>query len=268
MREKVNNDLASFYSAAKSPIYGNCEVFNPKGELIFRCLERRAKWYLNRNLATVIKHSPLRIQLTFTPKGNGNKDDEFSLALKFNKCVCCGTKENLTRHHIIPRCYKKHIPLNLKIRDSHDVVVLCINCHINYERKADLLKQELADKYKVHFQSKVDQSVYISKVVKAAKLLSLPKTNRIDPANLVKAQMIVEGFLQKNDLTTEDIEQVRKKSFRLFHNNENAYGELIMEHVTDIQGFFEMWRQHFLDEADPQYLPQHWEVNRKLMCRK
>jgi len=78
-------------------IYGNWQVQSPDGILMFRCDEKKANWYLNRNLGEVIKTSPLIVKLKFKPRGLGNHNKSFGLSEMGNKCVTCGDEEYLTR---------------------------------------------------------------------------------------------------------------------------------------------------------------------------
>ncbi|NIQ13420.1 MAG: hypothetical protein GTO02_03115, partial [Candidatus Dadabacteria bacterium] len=131
----------------KTPQYGNCEVLGPDGNLMFRCCQKKALWYLERNLGNQISKEPFTIQLTFTPKGKGHVDDPYFLQIMKNLCVVCGSDENLTRHHVVPYCYRKFFPTNLKDHRSYDVMALCIPCHELYEEKATEFKEELAVKH-------------------------------------------------------------------------------------------------------------------------
>ena len=80
-------------------IYGNCQVLSPEGILMFRCDQKKANWYLNRDLADPINNDPLVIKLKFEPKGLGNHAKPFGLTEMVNKCVNCGSEEFLTKHH-------------------------------------------------------------------------------------------------------------------------------------------------------------------------
>ena len=110
-------------------IYGNWLVLHPNGCEMFRCVTRKAQWYLTRDLANMISEIPPVIQLKFEPGGLGWFGDEFALTQKQNLCVVCGTEElpRLTKHHIVPTLYKKHFPKHLKIYP-------CINLQINYRK--------------------------------------------------------------------------------------------------------------------------------------
>ena len=54
-----------------------------------------------------------KYKLTFTPAGLG--EDTKHIILKENKCVVCGcTKQDtLSRHHVVPKMYKKIMPDNI-----------------------------------------------------------------------------------------------------------------------------------------------------------
>ena len=260
-------DLKHILSSKKGPIYGNCSVQDPLGNEMFKCLPKRAQWYLDRNLAYIVQEDPLIVQLTFQPKGKGNIGDVFSLSLKDNRCVCCGATDFLTRHHIVPRCYKKVLPIELKGRDAHDVVPLCTKHHWEYERHADELKKELSEKYGAPFQGRMEIAELAIKALKAARALLKPH-DRI-PAHLqVKMHMHIEAFLGVNHLTEDDIRSVSKLVPKKVFNNDYTHGAEVMKHIINYHEFFKMWRKHFLEYAKPKYMPKHWDINRPVQPRR
>ena len=58
-----------------------------------------------------------------------------------NRCVGCGESGHYLRYHIVPSCYRRHFPLPLKSHRSHDIVLLCIDCHEQAHRAAERLKR-------------------------------------------------------------------------------------------------------------------------------
>jgi len=64
-------------------------------------------------------------------------------------CVCCGDKEDFSRFHVVPTLYRTHFPDSLKSHRSHDVVLMCFDCHNMASRRQDLVKRELEQKYSV-----------------------------------------------------------------------------------------------------------------------
>lgn len=50
---------------------------------------------------------------------------------------------------IVPDCYRKHFPETMKSHRSHDIVLLCIDCHCKAHTGAERIKRQLADAYSV-----------------------------------------------------------------------------------------------------------------------
>ena len=137
-------------------LYGNCVMLSPEGQTLCLCNQKKINWYLSRNLAVLEQENPPVIRLKFVPKGNGKADHPYYITEKKNICVCCGTKGTsgyhanrlityLTKHHCVPRCFRKHFPKEYKSHNCHDVVLLCAPCHVKYEEFANELKLKLID---------------------------------------------------------------------------------------------------------------------------
>lgn len=52
----------------------------------------------------------------------------------------------------MPDCYRKHFPVNMKSHRSHDIVLLCIDCHEKAHTSAEALKRQLATSNSVPLQ--------------------------------------------------------------------------------------------------------------------
>lgn len=244
-------------------IYGNWLVLHPQGFEMFRCTDRKANWYLSRNLAKVTSENPPVIQLTFQPKGMGWKNDEFALTQKLNKCVVCGTEEldRLTKHHIVPSLYKKHFPKHLKVATSHDVVCICRECHDEYENVySSKLKEKISEQYGVPLCNSQTDFVKIIKLSKAFVLNStmMPEERKIE---LLMKLSLMLGY-EEDFVPIEEIEKLSKisqKNYNEFHSN---HGREVMLKVTDIQKFVEMWRLDFINSMKPKFMPKYWDVYR------
>ena len=255
-------------------LYGNCEVYSPDGILMFRCDEKKANWYLNRNLAETINENPLNIKLKFTPKGLGNSNKPFGLNNMDNICVNCGTDEFLTRHHVVPYCYRRHFPLYLKSHNFHDVLSLCWNCHEKYERKADELKEELAKKHHVstngiiskyniiidgvvpHNKITLEES-QMRKIISNCNLLLRLDKSDIPESRIAEVRQEIREFIG-HDFTDDDMREIScLKPMTL----EKTHGQVVMENIDNIQEFIEMWRKHFIDNNECKFMPDNWNIN-------
>lgn len=256
----------------KNKIYGNCQVYSPKGNLMFLCVEKKANWYLDRGLAEVISQDPLSIKLLFEPESEGNHGDDYYLTEKHNKCVKCATEdlEVLTRHHIVPHQYRKFMPEDIKSNSSFDVVPICYAHHNYYERFADELKQELADKYNAPLAGVVEVDEILISAISAAKAIvgngdKLPEDRR----KILEEKVLLyfETFTYKNFITNDDLVELSKmKSIQA--KKITTHSEIVMKQIEDFQGFVEMWREHFLKHLDPEHMPKHWDPKRSVYRRK
>jgi hypothetical protein len=239
--------------------YGNCKVLSPNGLLMFRCDEKRIKWYLNRDLAQLVDNNT--IKLKFEPRGLGNHGKEFGLEPMNNICVNCGTDENLTKHHIIPISYRRHFPLELKSRNFHDVLLMCLDCHHNYEKKALELKIELSDKYNVpfnfkqnEFQEKIKKSIYYSKMI-LYDSDKLPKYRKIELYNF-----FIQNFGENSLNYLEKFSILNSNDYK----SENNHFKLLVSKIDNLQDFIEMWRKHFIENNEVKYLPKSWNIKNKI----
>ena len=132
---------------SKYKIYGNCKVLSPDGLLMFRCQEKKINWYLKRDLAQIVNLDPLTIKLNFEPNGLGNHNKVYGLGEMDNLCVVCGNNIEITRHHVVPICYRRFFPIEKKSHNFHDVLSVCADCHENYEYYAFKFKLDLSVKY-------------------------------------------------------------------------------------------------------------------------
>ncbi|EFJ44336.1 hypothetical protein VOLCADRAFT_106481 [Volvox carteri f. nagariensis] len=149
--------------SAKTQVYQNCRMLSHEGQLLCFCDSRKLRWYLNKGLAVQVCEDPPTIQLLFehqntdqklgeqlgghratgregVREGEGGTDDFYTQS-KSNRCVGCGCSSHYLRYRVLPACYRRHMPSALKSHRSHDVVLLCIDCHeLAQKRQRRLLK--------------------------------------------------------------------------------------------------------------------------------
>lgn len=278
-------------NSRKNKIYGGCRVYSPSGNLIFLCEEKKADWYINKidektgeKIAIEIHHinpivnfvmktlsikpSSKRVMLLFEPEEQGSHGDKYLLSKKKNRCVVTGDRnlENLTKHHITPYCYRRYMPEEYKTANAHDVVPIIFDKHHEYEREASKLKQELAEKYGAPSYGKVFKEEELYDAIKAAKTLkregdNIPKKNQQRLKKIIRKHSGGDRVLK---VTIEEYAALDPKEVCGIR----THGEVVMEKVVAqgeqaIQEFVEMWRNHFLEHAEPRYMPRHWKVNRQ-----
>lgn len=239
-------------------LYGNCKVFSPDGIFMFHGTTKKAEWYLNRNLATVINEDPLHIQLNFTPNGLGNAERAYGSIELENRCVNCGGTEDLTKHHVVPTEYRKQFPLEYKTNNFHDVLMMCEPCHHKYEDEAEKLKLLLAEQYGIYRDKNWMQ--FISKEERYTIKMSYTLLHKKDihPNGIAIMTAHIEKFLGYPP-TQEDMIRLVEKEQEL--RNAPTHGKLLVDKLNDIQAFIVMWRHHFLEHNECKYLPAEWDPN-------
>jgi hypothetical protein len=221
--------------------------------------KKRVDWYVERGLAKVVSSDPHTIQLLFEPNGLGNYNDDYYLAEKENVCVVCGIQSDLTKHHALPRCFRKHFPSYLKRYDSHDVLLVCRDCHELYEVHATELKKKLVCGTNV--TSMEEEDVTHIRAIKAAKTL-IRYADKIPDDSALRLMLRIEEYA--GDFNDDIVAQLANERFGGYHSA--AVWKEAVSNIQDYNEFTKMWREHFVSVMNPQYLPEHWNVERHIDC--
>lgn len=246
-------------------IYGNCQVISKDDILMFRCDKKRANWYLKtidsktgESIGELVKEDPYTVRLKFEPKGLGNHNKEFGLTEMPNRCVSCGTEEYLTRHHVVPYCYRRYFPLKLKSHNFHDVLPLCVFCHEKYERSADKLKEQLAIEYKAPINGEKIENKDLIKYIKISNMLILK--GELPKSRVRRMRKVIKDGLGIKRLTSDKLLEISKTKITFI---KRTHGEIVINNISDIQIFIETWRNHFVSNNDCSYLPKNWSIKTK-----
>lgn len=249
-------------------IYHNNSVLAPDGTEIFRCDEKKLNWYLSRGLAVLVSKDPPTIQLNFEPNGMGWSGENFYLQNRENLCCVCGTSEFLTKHHVVPHAYRKHLPVQLKESNYYDVLPCCETCHSAYEKIAQDRKRQLANKYQAPLNG-IHNRITEQHPKWARSVLFYGHVMPPERKAYLLSQIAI--YLDKTEVTEEDLKSICVTSTRRRRTpppDFRSHGELVMSKVENPQTFVEEWRAHFVETMKPRFLPNDWEVNRDIFGRK
>jgi len=242
-------------SERTTPLYSDIKVYSQEGKLLFRCGEKKARWYLKRNLAQKKLFKRKAIQLKFEAGGLGDPPEILAIKRK-NQCAECGCKKLnvLSKHHIVPYSFRRHMDSD---RQSILVIPLCFNCHDTYEAKANKLRKEICTRYNVIMHKTI-------KLSEKQKIIN--KIHKMEETYLSKKQEIplaaIESILNK-------IEKYKEKYFNLtgehFTGNEKVlhnessydYSEAVartLKTQEDVKEFERIWINHLLEHFELKYL--------------
>lgn len=240
-------------------LYHNIKVRDLEGEIIFTASERKAGWYLDRNLAKEI--GPGEIQLTFQAKGKGDAGDPFYLQDRKDECVVCGSNRRLTKHHIVPISYRKCFPPEIKDNSHHDVLPICVRHHDEYNIHEQEFRKQLSKEYQVPLDGLYEDGYNhndFTKLQKDAYAL-IAHGHRIPPE---KTAFLWERIRRITGDPHPDLAVIRAMKYPVIIKTQ---GELIVEQLKsleEIQAFIQRWRTHFVEIMRPMFLPKHWSITR------
>ena len=114
----------------KKPLYDNAMLEAPDGELLCVIDSKKAMWYVEKGLGNVVNDSKLTVRLNFEPSGRPKGEaGEYYKTAKENICVVCGDPQSCLRKYIVPHEYRKLFPEVMRDHQSHDVLLMCLDCH-------------------------------------------------------------------------------------------------------------------------------------------
>jgi hypothetical protein len=270
----------------------NWRVYHPRGRHMFTCGERKAFWYLTKDLAEIIGDK--QIKFTFDPKGNGFEDnEEFGRGMRESRCVVSGIENDLQRHHIVPYCYRTYFPEQYKSKNHHDVVLINDKKHAEYEQMANFYKDEIAriygvktiDELNIEYTSKLRENGRENSVLlnvmhslfknynKMPEEVKLEKLQFIaDNGNLPFEELITLNYIQMYKLYMllkkqhiAEVQQFKKESRQLYEHGYYVIQKLDTE--EKIEEFVKLWRNHFIATMQPEYMPYGWSVDFRIKTK-
>lgn len=244
------------------PLYANCVILTPDDKILCRSGERRMQWYLDHGLAEKVCDDPPTIRLNFPPAGRGDSEDPYMLADKSNVCVVCGTAESLTRHHVLPYCYRIHFSEENKSHTSYDILPVCVPCHEDYEHHARLLRKAIIAELRIEENDGVEMDAGAFKAIKAANAIKRHGA-KIPPERVDELRARIMAHCGKTELTEEDIDAAAKLEW-IVRENFSCASKKVVESQKSIDEFAKRWREHFVATMKPRHMPPHWRADRKM----
>lgn len=270
----------------------NWLVFHPNGRHMFTCGEKKAQWYMDRDLAIQIGEK--EIELTFIPKGNGFEDnEEFGRSIRESRCVVSGREDGLQRHHIVPYCYRSYFPEQYKSKNHHDVVLINHEIHSDYEQKANEYKNVIAEMYGVKTIGELnadytknirergkDNSVLLNSIhsifksygkmpdsIKFEKLHFISEHTNI-PYSLIERFSYVQMYklyLLLREEHTSEMERFKVENRIYYDHGYHVVKKLDTE--EKIEEFVKLWRNHFIETMNPLYMPNGWSIDFRIKTK-
>ncbi|XP_064487258.1 exonuclease 3'-5' domain-containing protein 2-like [Ornithodoros turicata] len=255
------------YRIRKTPLYDNCVLQAPDGEPLCTCDYKKARWYLEKGLGTEVSEEPLIVRLNFEPANRPILDSQYYIQAKDNVCVVCGSKESLLRKNVVPREYRKNFPDVMKHHISHDILLLCVQCHqLSNLRDLDLryvLASECDAPFESHEVTKCREDPVLRRIKSAARAL-LRSRDRLPSDRVAALEQVLNDHYNSDSVTKELVEEAAEIDTKIYNTNFVAHGVKVVEHYKRNGGlisFETKWRKHFLETMKPKYMPALWSVD-------
>ncbi|KAM9777778.1 exonuclease 3'-5' domain-containing protein 2 [Neosynchiropus ocellatus] len=259
-----------FSASRKSPLYDNCFLHAPDGQPLCTCDKKKAKWYLDKGLGALESQDPFVVRLLFEPSGRPESEQCYYLTAKNNLCVVCGKADSHIRKNIVPHEYRRHFPSEMKDHNSHDILLLCTSCHAASNVHDSFLKQRLAQEFLAPQGSEEGLRLLEDsdrrRVRSAARALlnskvELPQQRREELQEAIKSYMNKE-----QTLSFAELQEVANLETRILNESYVPHGlKVVQAHAErGLRGLMDLercWRQHFLTNMKPKYLPHRWSVD-------
>ncbi|XP_018358677.1 PREDICTED: exonuclease 3'-5' domain-containing protein 2-like [Trachymyrmex cornetzi] len=267
------NDRKNAIPTRIKPLYHNCYLQAPDGDILCTCDRKKAEWYITKNLGKLVETDPYTVRLNFEPSGRAlGEVGQYYTQVKLNQCVVCGCTEKFIRKNVVPREYRKYFPLVMKAHQSHDVLLLCPSCH-EISNNHDLqLRRKLADMCDAPLIGPMthvrDNFLHnrrkLHSAVKALReKFTLPPRQREEYENYILEHTGQQKITP--DLLNGLNEQLKNALIQKpIPNKYQPHGLKVVQHFQKQEsGLVElerMWREHFLFTMKPKYLPSLWSV--------
>ncbi|XP_077990720.1 exonuclease 3'-5' domain-containing protein 2-like [Glandiceps talaboti] len=264
------NTISKAYSARREPLYHNCRLLAPDGQLLCTCDRKKAEWYVAKGLGEMVNEEPLVIRLKFEPAGRPGSDRNYYLKEKHNQCVVCGTTDSYIRKNVVPHEYRKYFPTRLKEHSSHDVVLLCFACHQLSSNYDSQMRQRIAERYDAplpnHGYSRFTDDTAIVKVRSAARALKF-NSQKLPKKRMEELEKLIKEFHSIDEVTEDVINESIALDAKVSNDDYISHGEKVVAAINKEEGgliqFEKAWRKHFLNTMTPKFLPELWSVNHR-----
>lgn len=274
---------------------------DPDGNPLSTISLKKAKWYVNKSLGNWIvppednsnnNNIQSVIRLRFQPN---NRIADTTLAVyhvsaKANQCVVCGANSSSDgsnhgmRHYVVPFCYRTLFPDAYKTHLSHDIVLMCIDCHVYAEQCSQRRRKKL-EKAVVRTNPKSTLPNFIDRhkqtVTKQA-LALLKRRQQMPAMRIQECQAAIRNFHGLKDeapLSTALLQETANMSYTTPNPHYISGPTLVVEPL--LQAYYEQngndellamfvrdWRAYFLQTSQPRCLPQGWSINSPVHCEK
>lgn len=288
----------------KTPMYDNVFMLDTNRNPLCTISMKKARWYLKKGIAEWSSFKDGQaidgggegevqcLRLLFEHNGSSEeKAPEENLYLqsaKQNVCVCCGSNGHHIRHYIVPYTYRTLLPAQYKSHMSHDIIILCPDCHVDCERitkkRMKRIEQDLRMKSGAYNTSAMIDNPELNHIRSCAialvkwrdsmpeeKVASHEKDVREYLASQCKKEEDKEAMLNgAEELTKSQLQKACSVNYRVRNPDFIPGSDVVVRSLNEdpkcIEEFIIDWRKHFISTVNPQHMPTGWRIENPVVC--
>jgi len=264
------NDKVRFNSIRKSPLYHNCMLQAPDGQVLCTCDTKKADWYVAKGIGYIVSQDPYTVRLRFEPSGRPEgRAGEYYLSVKPNICVVCGKDDSFLRKNVVPHEYRRYFPAVMKDHQSHDVLLMCVRCHQRSNMYDADLRKKLSEECSAPIGTETDvklrENTDLKKVRSAGRALQANRKRQCIPqARLQELEEVLLDHYQVEELTDDIIDKAADCNFLMENGDYVPHSRAVVQFFLERGGLLQLevrWRKHFLETMKPAFLPELWSVD-------
>lgn len=212
--------------------------------------------------------------LRFRPNGLGNSEEPWLLEPKRNACVGCGVAQEAAAHglmrwSVVPPSFRSLLPEAHKSRDSHDIVLLCSDCH-------DLLVRPYAARRASLFAAhgiapdtaRTVDDPHLQRVRSAGRALSGRQASRLPEGRRRDLEAVLASHFGVERVGAETVAEAARVRVTRERDDWTSPEALLVSGLLEsgdaneaIRQLQATWRQTFVDAVAPRHLPLGWSVH-------
>lgn len=241
-------------------IYGEYEFYSSDGVFLGYASKTKIRFYSKRNECCNIDHFHKKI--TFNKPFDASRVKSTVHYVKENICVVCGDDYNLSATKVIPKCFTRHFPPEIKT-GSENIISVCKSCLNRVNKHVRAYEQKLYQEYSIDIE-------YYNNLNLLCDCYKLAK-NYLDNSADIKRNKVLrrltrllyplyfkQEYVHTMKLTREHMEEFIKDvdNNKIIDPSKDYLNDELVLRFGDMMKFKDCWLKAFTENIDMQHLPK------------
>lgn len=257
---EIFSEYSDYSDSVPNLVYEKYELYSSDGIFIGFSSKRKIKFYAKRQKYCTVDHSAKKI--IFNTPYDSVRNRSVVHYDKLNQCVVCGDAYNLSATKIIPNCFTRNFPPEIKT-GSENTIAVCKTCLCNVAHYIESYKKKLYQEYNlnIYHYKNLNKISYCYRMVK----LYLKNSTQIHRSNILKKItkiLCLTYFKQKCNnklsLTKEQLESFVNdvEENKIINPSRDYLNDELIERYGDMAKFKKQWLHDFNLAIEMPFVPK------------